>query len=446
LSDQLTLNNTAFYIRGYGFFDYDGSWGTPEYFRLTPQYGFDSTLTIPGDALIRAYVDNNQFGWLPQLQWRKGDEEFVIGSELRYHHSLHWGRLQRGSGLPVGVAGDDARRYYQYEGQKIVASVYLHDTHQLLRNLYLMTDLQYAFKQYRLFNEKFLHHTFTIPYHFLNPRVGLNYNLNATSNVYLSLTRTTREPRLKNFYDAAEASTPVDWGAVLPQFELKADGSYDFGKPLVHPETLYGMELGYAYRSERFRGSVNFYFMDFINEIIKKGGLDRFGQPITGNAGRTLHRGLELSGYWRFFPRLSLSGNVTFSKNTLTSYTIYKYDWELNQPVAVVLDGNPIAGFPGTMGNLSLLYSWKGVYATLTGKYMGKMYTDNFKNEDNTVDPYTVLNLRFRVSLEALGLKGLTLQGKINNLLNRRYLAFGEGQEFFPAATRNYFVSLQYSY
>ncbi|RMD92186.1 MAG: TonB-dependent receptor, partial [Calditrichaeota bacterium] len=69
LSRNLSLNNSAFFIRGYGFFDYDGSWGTPEYFRLTPEFGYNIQ-SIPQDALIRAYVDNKQAGWLPQLTYK----------------------------------------------------------------------------------------------------------------------------------------------------------------------------------------------------------------------------------------------------------------------------------------------------------------------------------------------------------------------------------------
>ena len=445
LNDRVTLNNTAFYIRGYGFFDYDGSWGTPEYFRLTPEYGYHVS-EIPSDALVRAYVDNNQVGWLPQITWRDRGEEMVFGAELRFHCSLHWGRLQKGSGLPADVVGDNGRHYYEYKGQKAIAALYFHQNYRIHHNLILTGDLQFSYKQYRFFDEKYLGNDFTVSYRFLNPHLGLNYNLNATSNVYFSVTRTTREPRLKNYYDAAEASTPADWGRVTPQFELNPDGSYNFKKPLVHPETLNGLELGYSFRGEKLRASANLFYMDFINEIIKKGGVDRFGQPITGNAERTLHQGLELAANWQMLPQVELSGNFMYSKNILKSYTVYKYDWDAGKSVPIVLDGNPIAGFPNVMGNLKLTYFWHGAYLGLAAKYVGKMYTDNFKNERNTVDPYTVLNLTFRYELKNLGIEGFSLKGKVNNLLNKKYLAFGEGDEFFPAATRNYFIALEYAF
>jgi len=446
ISRNISINNSLFYIRGYGYFDYDGSWVNynPEpqkYFRLTPEEGYSDSLTIPWDALIRAYVDNNQLGWMPQLSWRDGKEELVIGAELRAHRSLHWGRLQKGSGLPEGVVGNNGRHYYEYKGAKDIASVYLHQTHELWPNLIFMGDLQYTFKRYQLYDEKFLGNDFTLNYQFLNPRVGLNYNINAVSNAYISMSHTTREPRLKNYYDAAEASTPASWGAVIPQFELKADSSFDYSKPLVKPETLTGIELGYTFSTQKVQGFINLYHMSFHNEIVKKGAVDRFGQPVTGNADRTVHQGIEVGGKIQLLPRVSVSGNFSYSSNKLISYSVYKSDGIENK-----LDGNPIAGFPNALANLRLTYAWNGIYASLAGRYMGKMHTDNFADEVNTLDAYTVFNFNLNWKLKTVGINGFTIQAQFNNLLNSKYLAHGEGDAYFPAATRNGFVGVRYEY
>ncbi|MEJ2055546.1 MAG: TonB-dependent receptor [Calditrichaceae bacterium] len=437
LNRYVHLNNNLFYIRGYGFFDYDGSWGTAAYYRLTPEYGYDVT-DIPSNALIRAYVDNKQFGWLPQLSLNMDWGEFIIGAELRRHQSLHWGRLQKGSGLPDEVVGDGARRYYEYKGAKDIASLYFHQNYKFRENINLTGDLQYAYKKYKLYDEKYLNNEFKVPYHFLNPRIGVNYNITSNLNGYLSISNTTREPRLKNFYDAAEASTPESWGAVTPQFELNEDGSYNFDEPLVDPETLTGIELGVDYQSLRFNGSANVYLMDFRDEIIKQGAVDRFGQPITGNADRTLHQGVELSGKFQILPQLSLSGNATYSRNELTDYTVFEDDTSFN------LDGNHIAGFPDFLSNLRLTYQWRGTYASIDMRHSGKFYTDNFENKANRVDAYTIFNLSIRQELDRFGLNGFVIQAKINNLLNKKYLAHGEGSDFFPAATRNAFINIQY--
>jgi iron complex outermembrane receptor protein len=226
----------------------------------------------------------------------------------------------------------------------------------------------------------------------------------------------------------------------VPQFELNSDGGYNFDKPFVKPETLTDVEIGLGYRTNVFKGYANLFYMKFQDEIIKKGGLDRFGQPITGNADQTTHKGIELMTDVQVSPKISVSGNMMYSQNVLDSYSVYE------GTKAISLDGNPIAGFPDILANLRLTFAWRNVYVSAILKYIGKQYTDNFKNDENTVDPYSTINISFRYSLKALNLEGLILQGRINNVLNKKYLTYGNGVEYFPAATRNGYLSLQYEF
>ncbi|MEK6572646.1 MAG: TonB-dependent receptor, partial [Bacteroidota bacterium] len=315
LNDRLTLNNTLFFVSGEGFFDFDGSWADTSYFRLTAANGFHLT-SNPQNALIRAFVDNRQYGWLPRITYRHRSGEFTGGAELRLHRSLHWGRIRWAQNLSTQVPED--LHYYEYRGKKEIISLYGQEIYKLRPDLTLMLNLQYVYNQYRLYDEEFIGTDFTVPYHFVNPRVGLNYNISDEWNTYASFSRTSREPRLKNLYDAGESS-----GGQTPQFEINPNGSYNFEKPLVVPEKLNDIELGFGYTTDRLRVGVNLFWMDFHDEIIKRGGLDRFGQPRTGNADRTRHQGVEITGLLRVGGNLELAGNASFSKNELTSYTSY---------------------------------------------------------------------------------------------------------------------------
>ncbi|RMH86252.1 MAG: TonB-dependent receptor [Calditrichaeota bacterium] len=453
INDRLTLNNTLFYIRGYGFFDYDGSWAPFSYFRLTPEYGFD----VQGDpdtlfasrVLIRAYVDNKQGGWFPNLTWQHAWGQTVLGGEFRIHRSLHWGRIQKGSSdLPPAVSGPyqglsyiGKRRYYEYKGAKDIFSPYVQNIFRLTRRIKLHLALQFVHQRYRLYDEKFIGTDFEVPYNFLNPRIGFNITLDPRVNFFVSYSRTTREPRLKTLYDAAEASTPASWGAVVPQFRQNPDGTLDFDNPLVKPEKLNDIEVGLGYRTDGFSGDVNFYYMDFRDEIVKKGQLDRFGQPITGNADRTLHTGVELSARARLLSGLTFTGNMTLSRNVLKRYTVYD-----SEGVGHVLDGNPIAGFPGFLANARLTYRRHGLIASVVMQHVGKQYTDNFANEAHTVDPYTVFHGTVGYNLGRwLPVKEFILQLHIQNIFDTLYITHGEGDEFFPAAERHFFVNAKLS-
>jgi iron complex outermembrane receptor protein len=231
LSRTLTLNTTTFLVLGDGFFDYDGSWAPYSYYRLTADNGFaisgdPDTLYLPG-ALIRAQVTNRQWGVLPRLTWRHAGGELLLGGEFRFHRSLHWGRVQWTQELPFGVPFD--YHYYEYRGAKDMFSLYAHAVQDVADGMTMMASLHYAYNRYRLYEEKFVGTDFAVPYHFLNPRLGVNYNFDERWNAYVSIGFTSREPRLKNLYDAAEASTPASWGAIVPQFATDASGRPDFG-------------------------------------------------------------------------------------------------------------------------------------------------------------------------------------------------------------------------
>lgn len=440
-SEHLIVNNSLFYVSGKGYFDYDGSWGTPAYFRLTPSFGY-SVDSIPSNTLVRAYVDNKQIGWLPQVIVKTRDGDITLGAEFRYHRSLHWGRLQKGDGLTADIAGNNARHYYEYRAGKDILSFYYHQNYNWSRQITLQTDLQYTYKRYLFYNEKFIGTDFKVPYQFINPRVGVNYNLSKGANTYFSIYSTTREPRLKNLYNAAEASTPESWGPIKPQFELAADSvSYNFNAPLVKPETLTGIEFGVGLKRDLWQMKANTYLMDFKNEIIKKGQVDRFGQPITGNAEHSRHYGVELSGALRFLTRFTVSGNASFSRNKLIAYTYYG---TVDSPVK--LDGNPIAGFPDMLVNIRITYNWKSMYASLSNKYTGSFYTDNFKNPLNKNAAFNTINFNSSYKLMLKGAGSFIFQLRISNLLNQKYTAFGEGAMFYPAATRAFYGGIKYEF
>lgn len=447
INDRVTLNNTLFLVTGDGYFDYDGSWAPFSYYRITPEYGF----TLSGDpeelyspnALIRAYVSNRQWGWLPRIRWEHHGGALTAGLEFRVHRSLHWGALRMGDGLPQGVVPD--RRYYEYRGGKEIVSLHVQELAEISEQMRLLVGLQLVFNRYRLYDEQFLGTDFRMPYRFLNPKVGLNYNLSASWNLYAQFAYTSREPRLKNLYDAAEASTPANWGAVVPQFELLPDGSFDFSRPLVTPEHLSSIELGIGYTGDRLRWTVNTYLMNVRDEIVKNGKLDRFGQPVTGNAERTRHVGIELVANVHMTSTLSIDGNATMSRNRFVRFTSYE------DGNALVLDGNSIAGFPDFLANLRVTYVTDLLSTGLGLQHVGEFYTDNMQDpndervlNDRTVDARSILSfwLEYAIPAEALGAT-VAFQLQIQNLLNRRYAMSGEADHFFPGATRNLFASVR---
>ncbi|MBI5471222.1 MAG: TonB-dependent receptor [Ignavibacteriae bacterium] len=447
LSDSLALNNTLFLVFGDGFFDYDGSWAPYSYYRITRENGFNFTgdpdaLYFP-NALIHAVASNKQWGWLPRITVKHDNGEFIAGAELRIHRSDHWGSLKRADAIPVSIP--ENYRYYEYKGAKDILSLYAQELYRFTPAVTGLVSLQYAYNRYRVYREKYLGTDFSMPYHFINPRIGVNYNFDRNWSSYLSAAFTSREPRLKNLYDAAESS-----GGSTPQFAAANAGQFDFSSPLVKPERLFDIEVGGAFSTENAHVNANLFWMGFSDEIVKSGQVDRFGQPITGNAERTRHVGVELGGRVAVAEGLEFRANTTISRNRFVRHTEYVKQTNpttgQREVVPMNVKGNPIAGFPDFMANASLTYRAANLVLYLSGKYVGKQYTDNFKDEENTVDPYFVSDASASYKFECLpGNTSLELKLQVNNLFDRLYAAYGEGNQFFVGAERNVFFNVAFN-
>jgi len=445
-NDNVTLNSALFLIIGKGFFDYDASWADTNYLRITNEFGYNPTQN-PENALIRAQVENTQYGWIPRVSIKHYNGELILGGELRFHRSDHWGRVQYANNLPPGY--DLSRYYYFYNGSKNVYNGFIHESYQIGERINLLGELQLAYHSYRIHNEKYVGTDFTVSDLFINPRAGVNYKISPYQNIYLSFARVTREPRLKNYYDAAESS-----GGEVPQFEQNSDGSFNFDNPLVKPETMNDIEIGTSFNSKNVSVSLNVFYMLFNDEIVANGQVDRFGQPITGNVDRTVHQGVELSAVVKLFNHIELFGNTTYSKNTIDEGRYF-----IDADNSIDLSGNRISGFPDFLANFGANFTYNNLYARLTGKYVGDFYSDNYDKNlndylsqypdltdytENKNDAYFVADFYASYSFN---LFNAVTQSKIffqvNNIFDNLYSAYAIGKEFFPAAERNFLAGVQ---
>lgn len=460
ISDNLKFNSALFLVIGQGFFDYDGSWADTNYLRLTSEFGFNPTQN-PGNVLIRAKVENKQYGWIPRISFKHKNGELIAGGEFRVHRSDHWGGINYGENLPEGL--NKSFYYYFYNGGKDIINAFLHENYRVNDKINLLGEVQFAYHKYSISNERYLNNNFEIDDLFINPRFGLNYKFNEQFSTFLSFARVTREPRLKNYYDAAESS-----GGTIPQFEAIIDISgnvigYDYTKPLVKPETMNNIELGTSFISSNLNLNLNLFYMLFNDEIVRSGQVDRFGQPVTGNVNNTIHRGVEVSIITKLFNYFEVFANATYSQNIIDNgSTFIRYrDPNTNQRIVSEIDlsGNRISAFPDLLANFGLSFNYSNLFLRLSGKYVGEFYSDNYDNKlinylstypgfvdytDNKNEAYFVMD--FFGSYEFFLFGGRSLSKvfvQVNNLFDNLYSAHAIGKEFFPAAERNFIAGVQ---
>ncbi|MFB6247914.1 MAG: carboxypeptidase regulatory-like domain-containing protein, partial [Salinibacter sp.] len=139
-SPNWTLDQTAFWIKGEGYFDFGANYRSADYLRLPDDAAVGGeTLTdaererplfnfgvAPDDVILRGVLDQHQVGWIPTVVYEDGTTETTLGLEARLHRSLRWGRIQEaGPAIPDAVVGPDAgHRLWEYRGEKIITSAF----------------------------------------------------------------------------------------------------------------------------------------------------------------------------------------------------------------------------------------------------------------------------------------------------------------------------------
>ena len=453
MSNNVTFNSSLFLIIGNGFFDYDGSWADTNYFRLTAANHIHPTQN-PSNALIRAEVDNKQWGWIPRLSIKQDDGELILGGEMRIHRSLHWSSIILADNLPSDLP--DNYIFNSYNGGKDILNFYAHENYNLSERLNVLAELQFAYHRYLFYNEEFVGTDFSIKDSYLNPKIGINYKLSTEMNAYISFARVSREPRLSDYYNADESS----YGS-LPLFEKNAQGQFDFSKPLVKPETMNDLEIGTAYAKDNLSMSLNLYYMLFNNEIVEQGQVDQFGQPINENMPGTIHYGLEAVFDYKLSKQFELILNGAVSKNYISNGNSYIQYYVKQDTLTAKIDlkNNRIAGFPDLSINAVIKINYDKFFAQFTAKYVGDFYTDNYADKismlyyqypgsvnynDNKVDSYFAADLfvSYDLSLDPFS-KNIKVFLQVNNIFDNLYAAYGIGREFFPAAERNFICGIK---
>lgn len=440
-----SVSQVLFGVRGVGYFDFGGTFRSADYLRLPQGFVPDADRGLPlfvsrpeTTVLFRAYLDQWQAGWLPRLTRSTETRTTTIGAEARLHRSLRWGRIQEATGVPAELVGSDNDvRVYSFRGEKAIGSIFISHRERLHPLWAAQVDVQATVRQYRVYDEAFFGTAFTKAYAFVNPSVGITYRPDEPVRAFASIALAHREPRMKSLYDGEEAGAGSQ-----PAF--RSWPSTD--DAIVSPERVLDVELGGTWSTDTYRFTATAFWMGFRDEIVPSGGLDQFGVPRTGNAAKTRHAGLELDGGVRVAAGFDIEGNASIFSNRLVRFTEFRLDGtEANR------DGNAIAGFPGATANIQASWTRGGWQTRVMASHVGRQYVDNSDGDEEPALPaYTIVDVSASWSFsQQSALSGLRVSADVNNVLDRKVLAYGTvgafGPQYFPMATRHVFIGLRYT-
>lgn len=453
VSPSVSLSNALFYFPGEGYYD---EFRTGRNLR---DYNYpDSVIT---DIVRRRWVKNVHLGWVPQVRVTSGRYELTGGLDLRFHEGHHKGTLLWSAASPVAPEPDHV--YYDYKGRTFNTSGFVRQAWAQTDRLRLTLDLALHNQTYQLRDDAIRGQFFDEPYTFLTPRLGVNWTVRQADTgalhrveAFASYSRAEAEPIFRELYDPENAGAIPGFRVIAPDGELS--------DPILTPERVADWTAGVRVRGSWGQASLAGFYMDFENEIVYNGTLDDNGNPITGNAARSRHAGIEGDARGTIGRHLELAASFHWNDNRFEDYLEY-----VDSTTTVDYSGNAIAGFPDLFARARATLRHKGGRLDLSVEHSGRQYLDNTENErknpaarqdpswvDRTIEPWTVANAALGWQIPGVfGARELTLTLRVNNLFDSRYETAGyvdypptsylATPVWIPAATRNLILSARLS-
>jgi len=287
---------------------------------------------------------------------------------------------------------------------------------------------------------------------FVQPKFGVNYNVNQNFNVFGNVSLVRNEPDLGVFYN--------------------------YGRPHPDPkdEKLTDLELGFGWNRDPLRAKVNFYQMKWSDKSLEIEDPSKAGEPgysRTGERteliGSSQHRGVELE--WVVGPYADgwgMRGSFTWMRNVWDEILDeVKFDDDGEPRVLSEneetgedflfknLGGKHVASGPQTMLSFGLTcdrpdyfggldFNWYGRYYALDGDLPIKLQSREYSGIDkwsSSFRPFWLVNVRAGYNLPIDDFNA-TISAQIYNLFDKEYLVDADSYGVIPGGLRTIRVVL----
>jgi outer membrane receptor protein involved in Fe transport len=404
----------------------------PSLFSITPYYrNNDMTLlpnwTLSYDATVYD-TWNQSFGALLKYRhdFAPGRTRLIVGTDLDYSPG---GRFERSINTVkngnVYTSYTINQTVYDYNATFMAAAPYLHLETSPSERLRLNGGLRLDLASFDYENNLSVLQTgsrrrpasTTVAYSHLSPKLGATYAFTEDFNGFVSYRHAFRVPSESQLFRQGRAENTVDLEPV------KAD-SYELG---VRGQT-----------AKWLRYELSGYYMPVRDDILTF--IDTAtGDRETTNAGKTLHRGVELG--------LGLTPIKEFTLDLAFSYAKHTYE-EWSPSTGVDYADKEIISAPRLITSTRLAWrpDWlRGGRLEVEWERLGSYWMD----DENTTkyDGHDLFNLRGDVPLG----RGFALYGRLMNLADERFataasFTTAKGEEFAPGLPRTLYLGLTYAF
>jgi iron complex outermembrane recepter protein len=354
-------------------------------------YGLQPIGVLTTTDLIRQkWLDNDFYGTTFSANYTTEKLNVIFGGGYNKYEGDHFGKVIWARYASQSELGD---HYYDDFSTKTDGNVFAKANYQITERISLFGDLQLRNVHYKANSYE------TGPvndnFNFLNPKAGLNFDINAKNKLYFSYARANREPN-RTDYEGGNAK----------------------------PEKLNDFELGWRYVTDKVKFNTNVYYMAYKDQLILTGKLDDVGSPIRSNSEKSYRLGLEVDATIAVSEQFIIRPNFTLSANKNIDLAVEGENYGTTD----------IAYSPSVIvGNILVYKPTENFQVSWMQKFVGEQYMNNIELPAAKLADYFVndLNIAYEFKPKSV-FKSIILTGLVNNILDKKYVSNGYMWDVYP--------------
>lgn len=382
------------------------------------------------DNITQKWLDNHFYVFTANLNYESEQRQWTLGALLSNYDGHHFGNL-----IWAQYASNAAPKheFYRNKGDKNEFSVFGKLTQNLTSSLSAYVDLQFRRVDYTAAGSTNGLGSIAIDedFNFFNPKVGLTFQQNETTQWYVSYAKAQREPNRTDFEN---------------------------GNP--KPEQLNDFEAGIRKQSKGMSWTANLYYMRYQDQLVLTGAIDEVGAPIRENSGDSYRLGVELTANIAINDQWLWQPNLTLSQNKNLAYK-FQRDGQIQN-----LGDTSIAYSPNVIGASRVLYSPSFEFNIgLLSKFVGEQYMGNIDSNLSQLPSYFINDINAVYAFGATSwAENIEVSLLINNIFDTAFISNGyfytyddswsvpnqvttiEGVGFYPQAGRNFLLGMTLSF
>jgi iron complex outermembrane receptor protein len=434
INNNLKLNLSGFYTLGKGYYEqYKEEDDLMKYQLNNVIIGGDTITT--SDIIRRKWLDNDFYGTTWSLNYTKSSINAILGGGWNQYYGEHYGRVRWAQFMSNGELD---HQYYYSNGTKNDFNIFGKVTYSISDKLSFFGDIQFRRITHKMkgvddklqYDGNLRNIAQDHEFNFVNPKAGINFSLSEMQTMYAFAGIAHREPTRSNFVDS------------------------DPSKPTPKAEKLLDFELGYNFKSNNSEVGINFYYMDYNDQLVHTGMINDVGAAIMTNVPSSYRAGIEITGGLKLVDYVSWNGNATFSKNMISEFTEYIDNWDTWGQESFQHTNNKLPFSPEIIAASQFTINRKPLSVSLISKYVGKQYIDNTESEERKLDSYFINDVRAMLSFSTKYISKIDFIISINNIFNEKYEtnawvyqyyeenALKKMDGYYPQATRNYLIGM----